>query len=358
MRILHIIDGLFVGGAEKLLTGLCSAMKNSGTSVEVYVLRGGGPLEADVTDIGIPLHSGGKGSVYSPLHVMRLAKFLQSRHFDVIHVHLFPAQLWVCLAARIAGCRTPIVTTEHSTNNRRRTALFRCLDRWMFRQFAAVVAISEATRESLVEHVGHNLQALSVVLNGIDETRFGSVSPRVSPSDADGLTLLTVGSLTKVKDQATIIRALPLIEGAKLVMAGDGPLRGTLEALAAELGVGNRVQFLGVRHDIPRLIAMADVYVQASRWEGFCLAVVEAMCGGLPCVAARVDGLQEVVGRAGLFFDPGNAEELAATVRSLSGHPERRAALAARSIEQAKQFSLSVCRARYETLYQILTSVS
>jgi glycosyltransferase involved in cell wall biosynthesis len=352
MRILHVIDSLGIGGAETLVLALCSAWRSQGVDVEVYALRGGS-LEADARAAGIPVHVEGCGSVYSPLHVLRLVRFMRTRHFDVIHVHLYPAQLWVCLASRLAGWKTPMVTTEHSSRNRRRSALFRPLDRWMYRQFAGIAAISLSTLASLNSHLGYKLRTGAVIPNGIDETRF----QRSAAHSGNGAlpTLLIIGSLTPVKDQATAIRAMTNIKEGRLVIAGDGPLRSALEALARRLAVHERVRFLGVRRDIAQLIATSDIYVQTSRWEGFCLAVVEAMCGGLPCVVSRVPGLEEVVGHAGVYYEPGDADQLASAIRSLLQQPESRKVLAARGIERAKGFTLQACRIRYDALYAAVT---
>jgi glycosyltransferase involved in cell wall biosynthesis len=353
MKILHVLDSLNIGGAETLVLALCAEWKRLGVDVELYALRGG-PLAEDARLAGIPVHIGGCGSIYSPLHILWLARFVRSRHFDIIHVHLYPAQLWAPLAARLAGWKVPLVATEHSIHNRRRTALFRPLDCWMYRQFTVTAAISEAARSSLARHLGDTQYRSVVIPNGIDETRFQDTGP---PSLDPGTnpTLLIVGSLTQVKDQATAIRAMAGIEDAKLVIVGDGPKRRELEALTRQLGLQGRVHFLGVRRDIARLIAAADIYLQTSRWESFCLAVVEAMCGGLPCVVSRVPGLEEIVGSAGLYYEPGDERGLASAIRFLLDRPEFRRTLSERGVRRAKDFTLPVCRSRYEALYRTVT---
>ncbi len=358
MKILHIIDSLFVGGAETLLKNLCAVSVDAGNSVEVYVLRGGGALEADVRSVGVTVHIGGSGSVYSPLHILQLMRLMKSSPYDLIHVHLFPAQLWACLAARISGCKSALVTTEHSTNNRRRVSLFRPIDRWMFKQFASVVAISEATRTALAHHLKVDGQAFTVVSNGIDENQFKPRRLRCFSAKTPTLRVLMVGSLARVKDHATAIRALSFVDNVDLIIAGNGPLRNDLETLAEQLGVESRVKFLGERRDVPQLIADSDLFVQASRWEGFCLAAVEAMSGGLPCIVSRVDGLMEVVGRAALPFEPGDAKDLAAKITWLSEDPERRAQLSVLSLEQAKRFSIVACSQGYDAVYKTVASVS
>ena len=353
MKILQVLDSLSIGGAETLVLALCSQWKRLGVDVELYALKGG-PLEEEARLAGIPVHLGGCGSVYSPLHIVRLARFMRSRHFDIVHVHLFPAQLWLCLAAMLSGSKIPLVTTEHSIQTRRRTALLRPLDRWMYRQFRVTAAISQAALRSLTSHLGESSWTSVVIPNGIDETRF----QRRSPPSQDVSKLLIVGSLTVVKDQATAIRAMAELKGVELVIAGDGPLRGELQELTRRLGLQDRVHFLGVRRDIAQLIAAADIYVQTSKWESFCLAAVEAMCGGLPCVVSRVAGLEEIVGSAGLYYEPGDVQSLASAIRSLLHHPERRRALADLGVKRAKDFTLPVCRASYEALYRTVSEES
>jgi glycosyltransferase involved in cell wall biosynthesis len=260
--------------------------------------------------------------------------------------------MWVCLASWLAGCTTPIVTTEHGAFNRRRTWLFRWMDRPMYRRFTAIAAISDVSRNSLLAHLGSMLQKVHVVLNGVDANRFEFHPQQSREPKTAKLVILSTGSLIRLKDQATAIRAIARIDGAKLMLAGDGPLRNELETLASRLGVRSRVEFLGVRKDIPQLIASADLYVQTSLREGFCLAVVEAMCGGLPCIVSRNEGLSEIVGPAGVYFEPGNVDELASAIRLLSGDPRRRAELAQRGVDRASRYTLAACYARYEDFYR------
>jgi glycosyltransferase involved in cell wall biosynthesis len=352
MKILHVIDSLNIGGAEVLVSGLSAASQALDDDVEIYALQAGGPLEAVAAEAGIPVHSAANGSVYSPVHILRLARFLRSRRFDVIHSHLYPAQLWAPLAALISRCATPIVTTEHSASNHRRSFFFfKWPDRWMYRRYTGIAAISDATRDALIAYAGKTLPEVRVIRNGIDTTRF---EPRLREGHSPNapLIILSVGRLAPLKDQQTIIRAVAMVDGVKLVLVGDGPQRREHEELAARLNAQSRVEFLGIRTDVPQLIANADIYVQASLHEGFCIAAAEAMCGGLPCIAARNSGLEEVMGDAGLFFEPGDAEGLAAAIRRLAEDPALRDELSRRGIAQTAKFTLAACHANYDTFYR------
>jgi glycosyltransferase involved in cell wall biosynthesis len=226
----------------------------------------------------------------------------------------------------------------------------------MYRRYTGIAAISEASRDALIAHTGKVLPEVRVIRNGIDNSRFKpSLRARQRPPDAP-VVVLSVGRLVPLKDQGTIIRAIAMLEGVKLVLVGDGPQRREQEGLATHLNVRSRVEFLGTRTDIPELIANADIYVQASLHEGFCIAAAEAMCGGLPCIAARNSGLEEVVGDAGLFFPPADVEGLAAAIRRLAQDPALRDELSRRGIVQAAKFTLAACHASYNRFYRDMMS--
>jgi glycosyltransferase involved in cell wall biosynthesis len=225
----------------------------------------------------------------------------------------------------------------------------------MYRQYTGIAAISEATRDALIAHTGKVLPEVRVIRNGIDTARFKpGLREGLRPSNAP-LVILSVGRLAPLKDQGTIIRAVAMVEGVKLVLVGDGPQRREQQDLAARLNAQSRVEFLGIRTDVPELIGNADIYVQASLHEGFCIAAAEAMCGGLPCIAARNSGLEEVVGDAGLFFEPGDAEGLAAAIRRLAEDSALREELSRRGVTQAAKFTLAACHANYNKFYRDMT---
>jgi glycosyltransferase involved in cell wall biosynthesis len=131
--------------------------------------------------------------------------------------------------------------------------------------------------------------------------------------------VLTVARLESQKDHATLIEAVPRVPDARFVLVGEGGERRALESRARALGVSDRVRFLGLRGDIADLLAISDVFVLPSLYEGLPLSILEAMAAGKPVVASSIPGIDEVVvdGETGLLVPPRDPAALAASIRLL-----------------------------------------
>lgn len=356
MRILQVIDTLQLGGAEVLLRDLALRWKQGSLEVDIAILSStGSPLEQELSRAGVRVIPTGGGEIYSFSQVRALARLLPG--YDLIQVHLFPAQLWVAMAAKLARTRAPLVTTEHSTlNQRRQKRRYYVLDRWMFRQYRKVICISEATAIALREWLPETASHIQVVPNGVDALRFREAQPARKQDivGCDAPVVINVGRFEPVKDHASLLRAMSCVPQAHLVLIGEGPLRPEAEALAHNLGIAQRVHFLGRRADVPQLLKMGDLYVQPSRFEGFGLAALEAMAAGLPVVATTVPGLASVVAGAGVLVPSGNEKRLAAEINSILGSPERRAQLSAAGSRRAGEYTLERTASEYAAVYQSL----
>lgn len=362
MRVLHVINSLQLGGAEALLSYLVPHLHRRGMAVVLYVLnRTQSPLEQDLVTGGAKVYFSGRASVYSAAHVLHLARHLRHNRYDLGHVHLFPSQLWTAFAARMARLRIPLVTTEHNTHNRRRKPWFRPLDRWMYRQYEAIACNSEATASELVRWLPELARKVHVVRNGIPIEHFREASALCKTrivGEGDCPIVLSVARFSEQKDHGTLLRALARVPEAHLVLVGDGATRAEMEAATMALGIGDRVHFLGRRQDVPQLIKMADIYVQSSHWEGFGIATVEAMAGGLPVVVSRVPGLADVVGDAGLLFEPGDDQQLAECLNALLQNPQLRSEMGKKSLACAAKFSIEHTADEYVAFYNRVLSTS
>jgi len=354
MKILHIIPSLNLGGAETLVTKMAVMAKNKGCDVKILVFK---KVNNHLTDLlaanNIEVTAASSNKNYSPSNILFILKYLGSQVFDVVHAHLTPAQLWVALASLLLRKRIPLLTTEHSTHNRRRKLWFKPLDYFIYSRFAKIIAVSQLTQDKLVEWLPLIKNKCQVINNGVDLKEFAIKAG--NKLCQQHIAVLCVGRFYEPKGQEYLLNALALTSGMELFLAGEGPLRSKLEQMTYKLNIADKVHFLGNRADIPNLIKAADIYVQPSLWEGLCIATLEAMAGGLPVIASDVSALNYVVGQTGILFPAKDSKELANKLMKLASDKELRAKLALLSITRAQDFSLSKTFQKYYNLYKNLS---
>jgi glycosyltransferase involved in cell wall biosynthesis len=348
MRVLIVINSLILAGAERLVYDLVPRLEEYGVEITLAILKHlDSPLESDLRARGVCFLPIAESAVYSPSHIFQLAR--SAAGFDLIHAHLFPAQLWTAIAALTWRSGPPVVITEHNTTNLRRLWWFRPVDRWMYSRFDRVFCNSEATERALIEWVPTVKKKTAVVPNGISLARFGT--DREAPRVRDRYVLRFIARLEPQKDHETLLRALAQVPNAELELIGVGPREYELRRLAADLHLADRVRFLGHRTDIPELLRGCDLYVHSSHSDGFGIAVCEAMAAGCAVVATRNEGLHHVVDDAGILVPPGDAEALAKALRQLLASPEQRGRLGALARKQAQKFSIEATADEYVRQY-------
>ena len=161
-----------------------------------------------------------------------------------------------------------------------------------------------------------------------------------------------VAGLRPQKDHDTLIRAMAeLPPQYELWLAGDGERRSEIKCLINELGLSQRIKLLGVRRDVPELLAQADVTVLSSHHEGLSLSSVECMASGRPFIAGDVPGLSEVVSGAGVLFPHGNHQALAQEIKCLCENPEHYREVAAKCQARASQFDIATMAKEYNEAY-------
>lgn len=360
MRILHIITSLRTGGAERLVTELALRHHAGGDEVAVLLFDGTEtPLVEVLKQEGVQVFALGKGfrAMTNPFLLAGLARFLRKHPFDIVHTHNTSCQFLTALV--------PLqnrITTEHGTRNRRRNwRWFRPVDRWMYGRYWQIVCVGEETRRMLSAWLDRpELDArMTVIPNGIDLQRIAAATPAGDMDKQDGYNILMVSAFRPEKDQQTLIRALSLLpENFRLFLAGGAEtaenqrILDSCKTLAKELGLEGRVRFLGVRPDVPALLAAADVLVLSSRHEGMSLAVLEGMASGKPLIASDVDGMRELVSGAGLLFPLGQAKALAACIREVCENPEAARLFGEQCQERVRPYDIAETARRYRDLYE------
>lgn len=333
LRVMHLSNAMDLGGAESVVL---EHVRHAGAEVEslVCATRSGGRALEEARRLGArTLVLGGPGGRAGSLR--RLAGFLRRERVDVVNGHNPAGGFYAALAGRMAGVPV-IVRTEHSIRHPGRYAALydSVLEPLLTAMTHRVVCVCDAVREGQLARTPWAARRLVTIPNGISDAAAGArdvvrAGLGLAPDD---VAVVTVASLTPAKAQDVMIEAFARMAGpapgARLLLAGDGPLRGALEEQARRSGVGERVRFLGVRRDVPGLLAAADLFVLSSVREGLSLSLLEAMRAGRAVVATDVGGNREAVvpGATGLLVPAGDAAALAEAMAALAADGAKRTA--------------------------------
>ena len=340
MKVLHLINTLSAGGAELHLLTLCRHLKAKGVDVVVACLhehvKGSRTLRPDFEAEGVRVISFASGNRWDPAFFFRTYQTIRSERPDVLHTHL-PRGDFAGLVRGLVSPSPVWVSTVHNIYGRYwsgRRAL--PLLNLVWRRPDAVIAISKAVRDWLVNGRRVPSERTSVVYYGIDadllsdgdrrlRTQWGLESNRVVGS---------LGRLEPRKGHQTLIEAMPSVLEAlpdvRLVIAGHDPCGygETLRSLVRKLGLDDRVTFVGFQSDVASFLVSLDLFAFASVSEGFGQVLIEAMAAGRPVLATDVAPINEIVvdGESGLLAEP-SPESFARGMVTLLQDPERLTAM-------------------------------
>jgi glycosyltransferase involved in cell wall biosynthesis len=350
VRILQVITSLRTGGAEKLVVDLTIRLRQKGHHVDVALFDGlETPFKQRLAESGCQIFCLGH-SMTSPLCLLPLVRLMGK--YDVVHTHNTYPQLYAAVGRLFVN--SALVTTEHSTFNRRRGHwLLRMVDKWMYSKYDAVACISDKAREYLTQEIG-NHKNMMTVCNGVDVASFFYAKPLNNlNSGLQRFAIVMVARFEPPKDQDTLIRAMALLppDDYELWLVGDSFRKGELQRLAKELKVDDRTRFLGVRTDVANILHTADVVVMSSRYEGLSLSSIEGMSVGKPFVASDVDGLHEITAGAGVLFKEGDEKELANILLKLKGDQGYYQSVAQACLERARQYDIAKTVEAYDAIY-------
>jgi glycosyltransferase involved in cell wall biosynthesis len=282
------------------------------------------------------------------LRFVRLTRCFRRLAPDVVHANFtFPTAVKYAVPAA-ALVRAPLVAVENlpaPIDNR--WQLF--MKRSAVRSYAAHVTVGEASAREIEAALGLPPDSVEVIYNGVEDFQ-----PDRRPS-GDGPVIGTIARHTGQKGLDVLLRATPNVPGARFVLIGDGPERVALEALAAELGVSERVEFAGWSEDARAELGRFDVFVLPSRYEGLPLAIVDAMLAGLPIVTTRVGSIPEAIEdeRSGLLVPADDPVALAGALTRVAGDPSLRERLGSAARERAvERFTADAMARRYRSLYE------
>jgi glycosyltransferase involved in cell wall biosynthesis len=324
MRIVHLVEALGVGGAERIIIDESKGLARRGFDLRVCCLAAAGPLAEEARAAGIPVDAlGVTPGLARPLAILRVREHLRALRPRIVHAHLRAASVYGRLAAWLASVPV-IVLTEHNLYWER-PLQHRFAERLLAERTAGMIAVCEAVREFAARQLWLSPDRFTVIYNGIDVARFQGQSLN-GRGKGDRLRVIAIGRLTEQKGHTFLLDAVARMEPHErplVSIVGDGPLRARLEAQAAAGGLSDVVRFLGVRGDVPQLVARCDVLVLPSLWEGLPLAAIEAMAAARPVIASRVGGVPEAVieGETGILVPPGDSLALMGAIMRISRDP-------------------------------------
>lgn len=365
-RLLLVIHRLTpAGGAEVQLAHLARGLAANGHRVTLCCVDRSLVAPATVAGWGVELvELGAAGRLARALAVPRLARL--ARRAELVHCTMWDASLWGRLAAILA--RRPVIVADHTTDRSIQVATSgapradwiarhnRLLDRFTF----TTVACAESQRPVL-EAEGVSPARIVCIPNGVPIAAMRAQAA-ASPGRAalglppSGPLVLQVGVLRPEKNQRGALelfgRVREAVPEAQLVLVGDGPLRGAVEARAAALGAAGWAHFLGHRDDVPALLAEAALALLPSTADAMPMVVLESMALGVPVVASEVGDVRRVLGDAGLYAAPGDGEGLAAHCVALLREPALRERLRERALARVERYDFAAMVTAYEDLFE------
>ena len=362
-RVLFLATGLNRGGAETQLLCLARELVFRGWELSVVSMISGGALDGELEDAGIRVSSlGMRRGIPDPRAVFRLVRILRQERTAILHTHMVHSNL-LGRVTRLFAQVPVVISTAHSITEgaRWRELAYRITD--PLADLTTIVSNAAAARYIRIGAVPE--RKLKTVPNGVQLEAFMPNPENRAKLRADlgvghQFVWLAVGRLDTPKDYPNLLAATAQLrnEHHVLLIAGDGPLRQPIELLAAELGISEKVRFLGIRKDIPQLMAAADAYVMSSAWEGLPMVLLEAAASALPIVSTAVGGNSEIVHDEvnGFLVPANNSEALADAMQRmehLPAEPRLSMGLAGRD-HVAKHYSLSAVVDQWEEIYHSL----
>lgn len=355
MKILHITNSLSEGGVESFLLQLLPQLVKQGCKCDILVLNKNKiALRTEFEKLGIGVYVSSAGTPYNPVNICQIRKSMAN--YDIVHVHLWPTQLWAAIASLGKKSFVRLITTEHGNYNKRRHYRFyRPVEQWMYGQYQTVIGISETSRNNLLGWIRHH-PMVEAIPNGVDLSKFSKCAPYTNaelglPNGAVVVTM--VARFFDAKDHSTLIHAMRHTSGnIYLLFVGSGDTMPACKEEVCGLGLDDRVRFLGRRTDVSRILASSDICVLSTHYEGLPISVLEYMAAGKPVIVTKVDGMQDLLPDPYWMVTPQNAEELGRKIMELATDKTLREKVANQNEKKVADYDLRLMVDKYMRVYK------
>lgn len=374
IKVLHIIETLGCGGAERVLTYSLKNIDKNKFSVKVVCFFPLLNFKKELEDAGINVTCLNAKNLYGFYRIIpQLYSLIIKEKPDIVHTQLFFANIYGRIASRIAGVRNVVTTLQnpdyaYENNGKLTYAIRKFIDKYTGKFCnTAFIAVSDFVKKDFEKQL--NFKGIEVLYNCVDSSMFSrrggdfvNTKKIELGFDKDDQVILNVGRLHPQKGQVFLIEAFNLVcknnNRYKLLIIGNGPLENVIKNKVKELGLEKKVAFLKNRPDIPEIMKMADIFVFPSNYEGSPLALVEAMASGLPVIASKIDVLKEIIddGINGILVENNDCMKLAGAISGLMNNAELKAYLGRNAREKAVNlFNPAAHAKKLENIYERFT---
>lgn len=359
MRVLLVITGLGMGGAEHAVVNLADELYTRGYSVKIVYLTGEALVKPNNLEIElIPLNLNKASDLFHTY--WKLSKVINSFRPHVVHSHMYHANI-LCRLLRLKVNIPKLISTSHSNfeGGKARMLTYRATDR-----LATISTnVSKNAALSMIENGAYTNNRVLSIPNGIDTEKFKyneacRLRVRKSLGITDKQMILAIGRMNPAKDYPNLFQAIALLKQYRsdfiLFIAGDGPLKSDLIQLAEDLSITRFIVMLGIRYDVPDLMSACDIFVLPSAWEGFGLVVAEAMASERVVVATDCGGVSEIVSNYGFLVKPSDSKLLSEKLNEVLDIGETEKSMIGTSAREhiIENFSLNKNVDSYISLYK------
>lgn len=362
-KILLLVVGCGIGGTESHVLELASRMDGRKFNVLVCSLKPLGRVGNELESRGIRVISLEGAGKFDPRVLWRLWITMKHEQPDLVQSFLFWANVTARLMRRLG--RKLLVISSYHDEVVQENWLYRLVDRMTMRWTRMIVCCSYAVQRSVASRIGGSKEQFVVIPFGVDASRFsqkGAV-PRAELGLKDGVPVVgTVSRLVEPKKGLRfLLEAVAHLERrstdrrCQVLLVGNGPAERDLRTMSRTLNISSPVIFAGARRDIPQLLPIFDIFVLPSLYEGFGIALLEAMAAGRPIIATAVGGIPEFIthGETGLLIEAGNATALADAIEELLESPERASQIALRGQMRVRdRYGIQAIVRRHEQVYE------
>jgi len=357
INLMALIVSMPVGGVETQLLSVLRRLNKDRYNVMLCCIKDPGELGQKTAKLGIKTISLNlmKSSRFSLDIPGKIAGTIRENNIHILWTHQYVANLYGRLASRYV--KIPVVVPTFHVLYDKPKFHRRILNHLLSYQTDMMVSVSKAVADDMVRFDRVDRKKITVIYNGVDTGRFDCALSKNEAQSILGLPsgylmIGSVGNLREQKGQRHLIEAASGMEHTTVAIAGEGHLKDKLKDLADRKKVNCIFTGMLEPEKIPVFLKALDIFCFPSLWEGFGVAVVEAMASGLPVIASDISPHREVIDNAGMYVPPGNTAALAKALRVMAGDASLRKSLAQAAKERAQLFSIDNTVRAYEGLFE------